>query len=314
VDFQIRYFQEEIHRRSDQREVRYITSDQRDESLTDRSLHWYLAIIYFPEYTLLPPPIQAKNFQPRRSTRRLGVITDFPDAQQPKPAPRQSPSPHPSPPPNGHVDSVVDPETPRTDDPQSEIDVERMVESALTPVEPPSKREQQAGTANADVIVTQCPNSPLLAYPQSSPTFRPTTLLSSDPQGDGTKHAGHVTSAGGNKGDTIPISGISPATFYGTEPQGKGDVTPVTPPAVAPSALPEIEIAEDETVGNPESEPEEAAEYAFFVSGIRELSLMSSKGIQGLTSIRLIHCRRSTLRLSRGSANIFSWRLTTKSS
>jgi hypothetical protein len=232
------------------------------KSLTDRSLHWYLAIIYFPEYTLLPPPIQAKNFQPRRSTRRLGVITDFPDAQQP--ALRQSLSPHPDPPPNGHVDSVVDPETPRTDDPQSEIDVERMVESALTPVEP-SKREQQADTANADVIATQCPDSPLLAYPQSSPTLRLTALLSSssDPQGDGTKHASHVTSAGGNKGDTIPISGISPATFYGTERQGKGDVTPVTPPPVAPSALPEIEIDEDETVGNPESEPEEAAEYAF---------------------------------------------------
>jgi hypothetical protein len=280
------------------------------DSLTDRSLHWYLAIIYFPEYTLLPSPIQAKNFQPRRSTRRLCVITDSPDAQQPKPASRQSLSPRPDPPPNGQVDSVVDPETPRTG---SEIDVERMVESALTPVEPPSKREQQAGTANADVIVTQCPDSPLLAYPQSSPTFRPTTLLSSDPQGDGTKHASRVTPAGGNKGDTIP--GISPATFYGTVPQGKGDVTPVTPPPAAPSALPEIEIDEDETVGNPESEPEEAAEYVFFsIQHSSELSLMSSKGIQGLTSIRLIHCRQSTPRLSRGSVNIFSWRLTTKSS
>jgi hypothetical protein len=167
----------------------------------------------------------------------------------------------------------VDPETPQTDDPQSEIDVELMVESALTPVEPPPKRldgEQQAGTTNADVIVM--PDSPLLAYPQSSPTFHPATLLlSSDSQGDG-------TSAERNKGDTIPISGISPATFYGTgtKPQGEGDVTPVTPPPVAPSALPEIEIDEDETVGNPESEPEEAAEYAFFYpTSVRTFTHMS---------------------------------------
>jgi hypothetical protein len=263
---------------------------------------------------LLPSPAQVKNVQPRRSTRRLGVIIDSPNAQRGKPVPRQSP---PGPPSNGHVDSVssseiVDAETPRTDDQKSELDVERMVESTLTPVDPPTKRDdgqQQAGTANADIVVTRCSDSPLLAYPHSSPTFGLATLSPLDPcQGDDAEDTSHVTSAGSKE----QSSGIPPSTFYGTKPQGQSSsVVPMTPPRVAPSALSEIEIEEDVTVDNPDSEPEEAAEYAFFHP--TEFLLISSKGIQGLTFIHLIHWRRSTLRLSRGSANTFSWRLMTKS-
>lgn len=257
------------------------------ESLTERSLHWYLAIIYFPEYTLLLPPVQQTNAHRRRSTRRLGAVNDSSDGPQPEPAPRQSLSPDSDPPPNGHADSVslVDPETPRTDDQRDEIDVERMVESALTPVEPtpkPVDGQEQVGTPNTDALVTHCPESPSLEYPQSSPPYHPVTLPSSDPQGDGTEQSDHVMAAGGSKGDTVLTSSIPPSTFYGTRPQGRGDVTP---PRIAPvdvtALLPEIEI-EDETVGNPDSEPEEVAECALLSSGVRMITHELSKASKDL--------------------------------
>jgi len=246
-------------------------------SLTYRSLHWYLAIIYFPEYTLLPPPVQVTNVHPRRSTRRLGVIIDSPETQQPEPAPapRQPLPPDPDPPPNGGVDSVsstelVDLESSKTDDQMDEFDVERMVVSTLTtPVDPTAKRvdeQQEVGTANAGTSVTYCPESPSLAYPQSSPPCHPATLSSSDPQGDSTEQSNQAG------GDTSRTSGIAPSTFYGTSttrPQGQRDVTP---PQIAPidvNAMQEIEIDEDETVGNPDSEPEQAAECVLFPSGVR---------------------------------------------
>jgi len=69
-----------------------------------------------------------------------------------------------------------------------------------------------------------------------------------------------VESAGGDT--TIRTSGIAPSTFYGiTKPQGQRDFTP---PQIAPidaTALQEIEIDEDETIGNPDSEPEQATEH-----------------------------------------------------
>jgi len=290
-------------------------------SLTDRSLHWYLAIIYLPEYTLLSPPVQVTSTQTRRSTRRLGVIIDSPEAQQSEPAPRQSLPPDPDPPLNGGVDSVspaelVDLESQKTDDQKDEFDVERMVASALTtPVDPTAKlvdEQQQVGTANAGTSVTYCPESPTLAYPQSSPPCHPATLSSPDPQGDSIERSNQVESAGG---DTTRTSGIDPSTFYGTtKPQGQRDVTP---PQIAPidaTALQEIEIDEDETVGNPDSEPEQAAECVPLPSsGVRTIT-HDLQGIRELTSTPLILWRRSILRRSRDLADTFSWRLMTKGS
>jgi hypothetical protein len=200
-------------------------------------LHWYLAIIYLPEYTLLPRPAQGTNVQARRSTRRLGVVIDSVDTQQPKPAPGQSLSPDPDPPPDGHVAPVAsselpDPETPRTDDQKSEIDVERMVESACTPMDPAAKQVHgQAGSASPDTLVTHCPDSPTLVYPQSSPRSPATRLSPSEPRGDEIEQSNRRASAGGSEVDTIQKSGISPSTFYGRKRQGKGDnVAPLNLP------------------------------------------------------------------------------------
>ena len=235
------------------------------------SLHWYLAIIYFPEYTLLPRPVQErKNVQPRRSTRHLGVIIDSPDAMQPDPASRQSLPPDPDPPPNDQVHStscseLIDPQTPRTDDQRDEIDVERMVESGLARVEPTAGQvdgEQQVCAISPDTLATHGPDSPTLVYPHSSPPSHPAILPTADPQGDDVEPLNRPASSGAveAEGDIVRTLGIPPSTFYGTKSQGPGDVIPQLPP-VSGNALPETEIDEDVTMGNPESDPEEVAEY-----------------------------------------------------
>jgi hypothetical protein len=254
-----------------------------------RSLHWYLAIIYFPEYTLLPRPVQErKNDQPRRSTRRLGVIIDLPDALQPDPASRQSLPPDPDPPPKGQIPPVscselIDPETPRTDDQRDEIDVELMVESGLARVDPTAEQvdgPQHFRATSPDTLTTHCPDSPTLVYPHSSPPACPAILLTADPQGDGAEQLNRPASSGAGEGDTIGTPGIPPSTFYGTKSQGRGDVIPQLPP-VSDNPLPETDIDEDETMGNPESEPEEAAECVSSVSSSK-VSLMGSKASENL--------------------------------
>jgi hypothetical protein len=243
-------------------------------------LHWYLAIIYFPEYTLLPRPVQErKNIHPRRSTRHLGVIVDSSDALQPDPASRQSLPPDPDPPPNGQVHSVfyselIDPETPRTDDQMDEIDVERMVESGLARMDPTAEQvdgPQKVGPTGPDTSATYCPDSPTLVYPYSSPPTHPTILPTADPQGDGAEQLNRSVSSGPGEGDTIRTSGIPPSTFYGTKSQGQGDVIPHLLP-VSDNALPEVDIDEDETMGNPESELEEAAECVSPFSSSRSIT------------------------------------------
>jgi hypothetical protein len=245
-----------------------------------RSLHWYLAIIYFPEYTLLPRPVQEKkNAQPRRSTRHLGVIIDLPDALQPDPASRQSLPPDPDPPPKGQVEAVscselIDPETPRTDDQRDEIDVERMVESGLARVDSTAEQAdgpQQVCATSPDTLTILCPDSPTLVYPHSSPPTHLATLPTADPKSDGAEQSSRPASSGMGEGDTNKTSGIHPSTFYGTKSQGQGDVIPQLPP-VSNNALPETEIDEDETMGNPESEPEEAAECVSSFSSSRSIT------------------------------------------
>ena len=244
------------------------------------SLHWYLAIIYFPEYTLLPRPVQErKNDQPRRSTRRLGVIIDLPDALQPDPALRQSLPPDPDPPPKDQVHVVscsepIDLETPRTDDQRDEIDVELMVESGLARIDPIAVQvdgPQQVRATSPDSLTIYCPDSPTLVYPYSSPPTRPAILLTADPQGDGADQLNRPTSSGAGEGDTIRTPGIPPSTFYGTKSQGRDDVIPQLPP-VRDNVLPEAEIDEDETMGNPESEREEAAECVYSVFNSKSIA------------------------------------------
>jgi Ulp1 protease family, C-terminal catalytic domain len=224
------------------------------------SLHWYLAIIYLPEYTLLPRPVQETTVHPRRSTRRLGVIVDSPDAKQPEPAPGQSPPPDPGPPPNNRSSELIIPESPRTDDQRDEIDVERMVESGDTPVELPDKQaDGQVLEASTDVqmdMVVDLETSPTLLYPQSSPLARQATLSPSDPQ---VEEMTEQFSTSMSEENAIRASGIPPTTFYGTKNHERRNATP-QPVSVDNATPAEIEIDEDETMGNADSEPEDATQ------------------------------------------------------
>jgi hypothetical protein len=226
------------------------------------SLHWYLAIIYLPEYTLVPRPVQETTVHPRRSTRRLGVIVDSPDAKQMETTPRQSPLPDPGPPPNNRSSELI-PESPRTDDQRDEIDVERMVESGGTPVELPGKQtDGQVLETSTDVqmdMVVDPQTSPMLLYPQISPPARLATLSPSDPQVDVVEEMTEQFSTSMSKENAVQPSGIPPTTFYGTKSQERRNATPQ--PAFGDNTTPaEIEIDEDEVMGNADSEPEEAAQ------------------------------------------------------
>ena len=265
--------------------MRYFDSSWRNWFITGHSLHWYLAIIYFPEHTLLARPIRVAkpNAHPRRSTRRLGVIIDSSDPPQPDPAPRLSLPPDPDPPPNGQVHTgshseSIDPETPKTDDRKDEIDVELMVESDTAQVDLTAK---PAGAASPDTLVTQCPESPTLMYPHSSPPSDLVVLPALDPQADGAEQVNHSEPSGKSEGDTVRTSGIPPSTFYGTKSERR-DVTPQLAPINNSAPPAEIEIDEDETMGNPESEAEEATECAFLFFLAQEVLLMSFKASENL--------------------------------
>jgi hypothetical protein len=139
---------------------------------------------------------------------------------------------------------------------------------------------KEAGAANPDPRVTHYPDSPELAYPHSSPPSHPARLSISDLQGDGAEQLHHPALTGGGEGDAIRTSGIPPSTFYGTKNQGPSDFVP-QPVLINDSILPDIEIDEDVTMGNPESEPEEPIEYASSFPAL-EASLMSSKASENL--------------------------------
>jgi hypothetical protein len=238
-----------------------------------------------PEYTLLPRPVQDTivNLR-RRSTRRSGVVVNSLDAKHPRVVPRQSLPPDSDPPPNGRVDLVsssepIIPESPRTDDQKDEIDVERMVESGNTLVEPSGKQVDGQGPAVSTddqlEMAVDRPDSPTLLYPEGSPLSRLAALSPSDPQVDVNEEMTHSVSASLSEGDAVKASGIPPSTFYGTKSDEKPNVTPQMA-SVDNSVPTEIEIDEDETMGNADSEPEEAAEYVF-LHPASKLSLMSLK-------------------------------------
>lgn len=82
--------------------------------------------------------------------------------------------------------------------------------------------------------------------------------------------------------DTIQKSGISPSNFYGRKRQEKGDnVTPQLA-AMDNCAPPEIEIEEDELMGNPENEHEEVVAECVFFRLAPEPSLMSTQASKNL--------------------------------
>ncbi|KAH9002623.1 hypothetical protein EDB86DRAFT_2896932 [Lactarius hatsudake] len=221
----------------------------------NENMHWYLAIIYFPEYTLLPRPKQVTNIR-RRSTRQSGGA-DFSGVKDLEPTSKQSPPPppHPDPPPSAQADSaspsgLTTPVSPRTDDQREEIDVERMVESG----DPLPELSAKQNDEHVQVVDKDAPaddatgleDSLTLLYPGSSPHVQRTELPSLDQQVDVIEQEEHPASISVN-------SGIPPTTFYGQSDHRRRNVTS---PEISPvDDGPPVEIVVEE-------DHEEAVEHS----------------------------------------------------
>lgn len=305
MDIQIRPISEEICHRSDQREVRLIDLEECGGLFTGHSMHWYLAIIYFPEYTLLPRPIEVTNAVPRRSTRRLGVVIDCSDVKDSEHIPKQPLPPDPDPPPSAQAESasrsgLLTPDSSRTDDQREEIDVERMVESGgpLTDpmamqidgqcVEAVDKSVPVDDTADREDTLT-------LMYPASSPHAQRAELPPLDHQGDVTEHEDHPASTTGSECGVVRTSGIPPTTFYGKNNHRRRSAASPEIAVVDNGPPVEIMAEEDIIMANPDSDHEEAAECAFRPSSTATNTHQLS-GISRRTYLPLIRCRRNILR------------------
>jgi hypothetical protein len=323
-------------------------------------MHWYLAIIYFPEYTLLPRPVQVTNVSPRRSTRRLGVVIDFPDGKDSERSPKQSLPPDPDPLPSAQADSVshsglLTPDSSRAEDQRDEIDVERMVESG-PPLPGPSAKQIDGPCVEADDedMAVDDPagedDSLTLLYPASSPHVQKAELPSPDHQDDTIEQEttpasrsvgedssvqtpeippttsneksdhgrrnptspeisivddrapsriieeeGPPESRNASEGSGIRTPGIPPTVFYGKSNHRRRNVTSPEVALVDNGAPVEIMVEEDVIMGNPDSEHEETAEYAFRPSSAAILVDQFSDTPRRTFSPS-IRCRQSILR------------------
>ena len=260
MDIKIRPFSEEVYHRSDQREVRLIDLDECGRIFTVRSMHWYLAIIYFPEHTLLPRPVQVTNVSPRRSTRRLGVVIDFSDAKDSEQTPKQALPPDPDPPPSAQADSVsrsglLTPDSSRAEDQRDEIDVERMVEGpplsglSAKQIDGPSVEAIDEGMDVDDAAGEDDSLTLLYPDPASSPHVQRAELPSSDHQDD----VGHPASR-----SMVDESGVQTPEIEKSD-HGRRDAT-----------SPEISIVDDgEPAGIIEQEAPPASRNVSEGSGIR---------------------------------------------
>ena len=265
-------------------------------------MHWYLAIIYFPEYTLLPRPTQVTNAVPRRSTRRLGVVIDCSDVKDSEHTAKRSLPPDPDPPPSAQADSasrsgLLTPDSSRTEDQREEIDVERMVESG-GPLTDPSAMQIDGPcveAVNKDVPVDDAvdqDDSLTLLYPASPPHAQCTELQSLDHQGDVIEQEGHPASRTVSEGGDVRTSGIPPQTFYGKSNHRRRSVP--SPEISLVENGPSVEIV-DAVMANPDSDHEEAAECAFRPSSTATNTHNLSDISRRAFSLS-IPCRRSTLK------------------
>ncbi len=237
-------------------------------------MHWYLAIIYFPEYTLLPRPVQATNVIPRRSTRQFVAAIDCSGEKGSEPKTKESLPPDRDPPPSAQTSAfcsgLITPGSSRTDDQNEEIDVERMVESAGPLSEPLVKQTDglrpetvDKGVPGDDAAGQE--DSLTLIYPRSSPPVQHAELPSLDHQGDMIEHEGHPASRSLIE-STAGKSGISPITFYGKSNHKRRNIASPEITAVDSGASVEIVIEEDVVMGDPDGEREETAECVFLFS------------------------------------------------
>ncbi|KAH8998537.1 hypothetical protein EDB92DRAFT_1181303 [Lactarius akahatsu] len=237
----------------------------------NENMHWYLAIIYFPEYTLLPRSKQVTNIR-RRSNRRSGGA-DFSGVKDLEPTSKQSPPPppHPDPPPSAQADSaspsgLITPVSTRTDDQREEIDVERMVESGGPLPELLAKQnDEHVQVVDKDAPVDDAAgleDSLTLLYPGSSPHVRRTELPSLDQQVDVIEQEEHPASISVSEGGSARDSGIPPTTFYGQNNHRRRNVTSPEISPVDNGPPVEIVVEEDVIMANPDSEHEEAVEHS----------------------------------------------------
>ncbi|KAH9080499.1 hypothetical protein EDB83DRAFT_2339768 [Lactarius deliciosus] len=237
----------------------------------NENMHWYLAIICFPEYTLLPRPKQVANIR-RRSTRQSGGA-DFSSVKDLEPTSKQSPPPppHPDPPSSAQADSatpsgLITPVSPRTDDQREEIDVERMVESGGPLPELSAKQnDEHVQVVDKDAPVddaTGLEDSLTLLYPGSSPHVQRSELLSLDQQVDVIEQEEHPASISVSEGGSTRDSGIAPTTFYGQSDHRRQNVTSPEISPVDNGPPVDIVVEEDVIMANPDSEHEEAVEHS----------------------------------------------------
>ncbi|KAF8270824.1 hypothetical protein EI94DRAFT_1721987 [Lactarius quietus] len=188
----------------------------------NENMHWYLAIIYFPEHTLLPRPVQATKVSPRRSTRHLGVVVDSSDVKDLEQTPKQSLPADPDPPPSAQADSasrsgLLTPDSLRTEDQRDEIDVERMVESGPSPSDPLAKQNDGpcAEAVDEDISVDDATGEEdalTLLYPASPPQVQRAELPPLDHQGDIIEQDGHPASRIEGEDSDVQTSGIPHTT------------------------------------------------------------------------------------------------------
>ena len=208
-------------------------------------MHWYLAIIYFPEYTLLPRPVQVTNVNPRRSTRCLGVVIDCSDLKDSEHAPKQALPPDPDPPPSAQTDSasrsgLLTPDSLKTEDQRDEIDVERMVESGrplsdslAMQVDEPCIEAVNKGIPVDDAGGEE--DSLTLRYPGSSPHVQRAELPSLDHQSGVIDQEGHPASRSVGEDSGVQTSGILPTTSSENSDRGTRNAT-----------SPEISLVDDD--------------------------------------------------------------------
>ncbi|KAI0269877.1 hypothetical protein BC834DRAFT_575094 [Gloeopeniophorella convolvens] len=275
----------------------------------NENLHWYLAIIYLPEYTLLPRPAEEAVTAPRRSTRRLGVVMDSSDAHPSNmdvdmdvDPPLSDPDP--PLPPRSRSASFV-PESPRTDDLKDESAVERLVKVSDISIDSPLKPEETLVAIGVIDQVEFDPEQHELGYPASDPPDG--VHEQRDPSTSGTPG----TSGTKSDGDSTPpirTSGISPSNFYGTKESRRRNS--IAPRSTAPVDGPpiEIEIGENETLDSPDSDVEDGSTEhpKTYIYTFDSLSSKHTSAIKKLSQYLLYEARdkkgkaEDTLTLSKG--------------
>ena len=198
-------------------------------------MHWYLAIIFFPEYTLLPRPVQEMNVNRRRSARRPGVVIDCSDVKDSEHASKQSLPPDPDPPPSAQADSasrsgLLTPDSSRTEDQRDEIDVERMVESGPPPSDSLAKQNDGpcVEAVNEGIRVDDAAgeeDSLTLLYPGSSPHGQRAELPSLDHQGDVIEQEGQSASRSVGEDSSARTIVVPPTTPSEKSDHGRRNTT-----------------------------------------------------------------------------------------